>query len=82
MTEKKPTRRAKKRRTSPNKTSEEFAVPQTPVVVINDPTDSIEFSRDAKGKARWTIKSYGSSLDQVLTEVMEIDRQLREETQE
>lgn len=56
-----------------------LAVPQTPVVVINDPTDSIEFSRDAKGKARWTIKSYGENLAEVLEEVLDIDKRLREE---
>jgi len=42
---------------------------------------SIEFSRDAKGQARWGLKLYGEldSMDQVVDEVLRLDTRLRKE---
>lgn len=44
--------------------------------------NSIEFSRDAKGQPRWSMKLYGErdEMGQVLDEVLALDSRLREET--
>lgn len=72
---------AKKRIKRPNNPAGD-AVPQTPTIIVNDPTSSVDFSRDAKGQPRWTIKVYGDAdqMDEVLDEVLRLDRELLRRT--
>lgn len=58
------------------------AVPQDVVEHVNKAPCSLEFSRDAKGQARWGLKVYGErdDMEDVISEVLDHDRRLRSET--
>lgn len=77
---------AKKRRPKSESSESKVAVPQVAsagvVIAPHDPdTGSIEFSRDAKGVARWTIK-IGANRDDMKSVLDDLDRELRARTSE
>lgn len=65
------------------KASKGRALPQGEVVEhVTKAPCSLEFSRDAKGQARWSLKVYGErdDMEDVIGEVLDHDKRLREET--
>jgi len=63
----------------------EFASSQSdPVVHVNKAPCSVEFARNAKGQASWTLKVYGErdDLDECLDQIFELDEKIRERTSE
>ncbi len=79
MRKDKPTRAAKKKGLVD--TSKDRAVPHDGVVEhVQKAPCSVEFSRDAKGQARWGIKLYGErgEMDVVVDEVLKLDERLHQ----
>lgn len=79
-------RRVVKRTTSAPASVSQLAAPQVPtgVLLSKDSPCSLEFSRDAKGVARWALKLYGDldEMDQLVAEAHRLDAILREHEQE
>lgn len=73
---------AKKRMAKKSKGSESSCGTATQNEVRHVAANSLEFSRDAKGQARWSIKIYGErdEMSAVADEVLSLDARLREET--
>ena len=77
----------KTRRKAKKPTGSKLAAPQTTpagVLLSKESQCSLEFSRDAKGVARWAIKLYGDldEMDQLVSEAHRLDAILRDKEEE